>query len=458
MVQFYKAPGSAKGKQSKKHQANHSIESSVYIDVLDQHGHGIALSTQPITIVEGALPKETVSVSISSASKSVRRGKVVKVHSASEHRIKARCPVYDSCGGCSLQNINAQMGLAFKRDALMRYFDTQLDIDKHAWKPSILSDIDYSNTQQNIGYRRKVRLAVDARNINHVKIGYRQHQSNKVVDINSCPILQPKLAQKLGQLFPKLKALACIQRVGHFECTQTFDGLVLLVNLSKPITAQDLSDFKALGEISNVRILCRYKDNIVGSFSESSASLAIEDLPSLRLDIAEHHFIQVNAFVNRQMIVQALAWLAPNAQSVVRDFFCGIGNFSLPLAKQSAQVIGYEVSESMVAQAQHNARLNGIENTLFEAIDLSDQTQLLNLHINPSDLVLLDPSREGAQGLCELLIKQAPAKIVYVSCNPNTLARDLKILSTRYNVNAVNVIDMFPFTQHLETMTMLELK
>jgi 23S rRNA (uracil1939-C5)-methyltransferase len=299
---------------------------------------------------------------------------------------------------------------------------------------------------------------VDARKLGQVKIGYRQNQSNKVVDIASCPILHPLLAKHVEFLLPRLRTLGCIQKIGHFECIQSKDGVVLVVNLSKPLSSADITIFEQLSESAKLRLICQYKEQTLLDRGQSFASLAIEDVPGIYLEIAEHHFIQVNASVNQQMIKQALEWLAPNEQSVVRDFFCGLGNFSLPLAKCSWKVIAYEVSDSMVAQATHNAKLNELNNAHFQTIDLSEPAQLKKLEIEQTDLVLLDPSREGAQALCELFIQKLPARIVYVSCNPNTLVRDLKILSTRYKVKALNVLDMFPFTQDLETMTLLELK
>lgn len=458
MVQFYKAPGSGKGRRHKKTLAQSARESSVFVDVLDHHGNGIVLSSEPITVIEGALPKETVTVGISSVSKNVRRGKVIEVENSSEYRIKASCKVYQSCGGCNLQIVNAQRGLAYKRDALIRYFSTMLDVDEEAWQPSILSDIDYSDAQQNIGYRRKVRLAVDARDTEHIKIGYRQQQSNKVVDIATCPILHPILAQKVEILLPLLKSLGCIQKVGHFECTQTKDGVLLLINLAKAAAKESLGAFAALSETAKVRIVCRFNQQTLADIGQHHASLVIEDVQDIRLEMAEQHFIQVNAAVNHKMIRQAIQWLAPDDTTIVRDFYCGLGNFSLPLAQKSRKVIGYEVSESMVAQAIHNAAINQVDNASFELMDLSDEHQVKHLQVQSSDMVLLDPSREGAQALCEVLVKLKPIRIVYVSCNPNTLARDLKILSARYKVKALSILDMFPFTQHLETMALLTLK
>jgi 23S rRNA (uracil1939-C5)-methyltransferase len=483
MVQFYKAPNKAnKGKNNKA--SSKTLISGITIDVLDHHGNGIALSQQPITVVEGALPHETVSAKVISKSKNVCRAKLSKIERASDKRIAAICPVFDECGGCNLQHISAQDGFALKRDALVRYFSSMLKINKDVWRPSIESDIEYSplkeEAQQNktqhakIGYRRKVRFALDARNPDKIKIGYRRAQSNEVVDIQGCPILQSELDAKVRQLLPLLKSLWCIQKIGHFECMQTTDGVLLLINFAKPIKTDNHSAFEHLAAQAQVRVICQFKEQVFADISEHFASLAIEDIPGIKLEMGAQHFIQINAAVNRQMIEQAISWLAPQKDSTVHDFFCGLGNFSVPLAQHCGRAIGYEVVAQMVEQASANARLNGfnldstdsadklteasskLNKLAFESVDLSQEKALNKIQIESNDLVLLDPAREGAAALCEFLIKQKPARIVYVSCNPNTLVRDLKTLSACYRIAALSAIDMFPFTQHLETMALLE--
>jgi 23S rRNA (uracil1939-C5)-methyltransferase len=199
------------------------------------------------------------------------------------------------------------------------------------------------------------------------------------------------------------------------------------------------------------------QDQITADFGQAYASLVIEDIPGLRLEMAPHHFIQINGPVNHNMIAQALDWLRLSSTSVVHDFYCGLGNFSLALARCCESVSGYEVSGSMVAQARHNAVINGCDNLTFSALNLDDVHDLQQLSLKQSDAVLLDPAREGAQRLCEYLVKRNVSRILYVSCNPNTLIRDLKILNARYTVKAMGVLDMFPFTQHLETMALLDL-
>lgn len=462
MVQFYKAPKSKRGRANKSSQKQASKPSKalslIYVDTLDYHGRGVALSTAPITIIDGALPHETIAAAVLSESKNVVRAKVIRVETHSSERIEPPCPVYESCGGCNLQHVSAEKGLAHKLDALKRYFTKMLNIDDSVWQAPVLSNIDYSGTTSKMGYRRKLRLAVDARNIEQVKIGYRLKQSNKVIDIADCLVLEPKLRSKIKALLPLLRTFSAIQKVGHIESMLTSDGVVVLINASKSFAKSEIQALDQLSQSEQVRIICTYQAQKLEDLGQHFARLQIVDTTGIPIALNAQDFIQVNAAVNQKMVAQALAWLAPSVDDIVCDFFCGLGNFSLPLAKRSKQVVGYEGSQAMVEQARLNASQNQLDNVQFKAIDLSDSGVLAQLQIAQDELVLLDPSREGAQALCELFLAQKPKRIVYVSCNPNTLIRDLKILSARYKVTALNVLDMFPFTQHLETMTLLERK
>jgi len=273
VVQFFKPSGSSKQGHKNKGSVPKGKPQTLYIDVLDQHGKGIALSTQPITVVEGALPKETLSVHILSESKSVRQGKIVSIETPSPERIKASCPVYEACGGCNLQILSAEKGLFYKQDALARYFNRVLKINTDVWQTPVRADIDYSDAQNNIGYRRKVRLAVDARQQASIKIGYRQSGSHKIIDINTCPILLPQLAERVERLLPLLKTLRCIHKVGHIECTLTANGIVLLMNFTKALSKLDVHALEELSEAARVRLIGRSKEGGLCDFGKSFATL-----------------------------------------------------------------------------------------------------------------------------------------------------------------------------------------
>jgi 23S rRNA (uracil1939-C5)-methyltransferase len=456
VVQFYKTPKPRNGKrqQARLDKTSHRFINNLYVNTIDHHGKGVVLSTTPLTMVQGALPEETVTVNVSAHSKQVQHAQVVSVQLASPIRVVPPCAVYEQCGGCSLQIAGAEDGLLLKQNALKRYVRKMLNIDERVWQPAVHSA--FSSVNQ-MGYRRKVRLAVDARQRDKIKIGYRQDKSHQVVDISTCPILAPALKAAVELLLPDFRAWPGIDKVGHIECTLTVDGVIVLVHLAKPISRSQQPALEQISEHRKIRLICRVQDQITADFGQAYASLVIEDIPGLRLEMAPHHFIQINGPVNHNMIAQALDWLRLSSTSVVHDFYCGLGNFSLALACCCESVSGYEVSGSMVAQARHNAVINGCDNLTFSALNLDDVHDLQQLSLKQSDAVLLDPAREGAQRLCEYLVKRNVSRILYVSCNPNTLIRDLKILNARYTVKAMGVLDMFPFTQHLETMALLDL-
>ena len=477
MVQFYKGPkanSSAKrAKNTRKrsainqasqrsHQSKHlgCEESSndietLTIDTMDHHGNGIVLSTQPITIVEGALSGETVKAAPYACSKTVRRAKLKEVVKASADRVTPICKVYEQCGGCSLQMLSSSKGLKYKNDALIAYFSKALKISPTQWLAPIETQTHDVNPQNKEGYRRKVRFAIDARNPQNIKVGYRQSQSSKVVDIDTCPILHPDLLQKVEQLLPLIKTLGCTQKLGHLECTLTTDGVVVWLNLTKVLNEQDNTAMYALANQASVRLICQFKGESIVEAGEQYASLCIQDIDDIQLELKPRHFLQVNPYINAQMVLQAIQWLAPKPGNHIKDFYCGLGNFSIPLAKQCATLIGYEGVQDMVEQARLNAQRNDMHNTQFEHLDLSSKEALQSVNVSQNDLILLDPSREGALALCEMLVATRPMRIVYVSCNANTLIRDLKVLSSAYTVSALRSLDMFPYTQHLEVMVLL---
>jgi 23S rRNA (uracil1939-C5)-methyltransferase len=452
MVQFYKSkkPSSGKSTPHAKLASN-----PLSIDVLDQHANGIALSTKPITIVPRTLPGEQVSVVRVKGSKKVQHAKLCSVEVASKIRQRPQCPYYEQCGGCAIQHASARDGLNLKLHALTRYIETQVNVVQSAWLAPILSQIDYDSLEGELGYRRRVKFAIDARNEQNVKIGYRKSQSNDVVDIERCAILSSSLRDKSAAVIAFLKQFNSVSRVGHLQLTQTHNGVVVDVYLSHSISASQLNALAKMSDECHVRLIVSLKQKVLLDLGIEYAELAIEDYNHVALALENNHFIQVNQHVNAKMIAQAIALLKPAHSQRVHDFFCGIGNFSLALAAGGAQVIGYEVEAKMVEQARINAQSNELENVEFNCADLSHPATLNNLDIRSTDLVLLDPARAGAQQLCEYFVKTPVQRILYVSCNSNTLIRDLKILQPRYKVKAIGALDMFPFTQHLESMVLL---
>lgn len=496
MAQFFqpKRGKSNKAKGAKNRSKAHSLGAEpdsnkeniteiIRLDKLDHTGKGISFSTQPITIVDNALANETCEVKVHQASKKVRNARVVKVIEKSEYRSEPFCQYYEKCGGCTLQHVQAEYALNEKYEALQGYLIHQHQVAAENWLEPIRSNINYTSanaTGNNDGvneataYRRRIRLAIDARNKDKVKVGYRERKSQRVIDIQNCPIALAPIQSKLHAISTMLKSFPSVASVGHVVIT-TADTLEYTHNTFSEDTVQvalfvtqTLSHKATLYLEAFVRehqnkkhpisVVVKSKEAASVLINAQSEFLPILNQENILLQGAAHHFLQVNARVNDAMLRTAAEWLNPKPKQVLYDFFCGSGNFSLMLAPKVKSVYGFEGVNEMVELAQHNAAVNDISNCTFATCDLSDKQALANISMEKDSLVILDPSREGALELCIALANKAVSKILYVSCNPNSFARDLKHLQTHYKIDKITALDMFPFTSHLEVMALLVAK
>ncbi|MFW8592525.1 23S rRNA (uracil(1939)-C(5))-methyltransferase RlmD [Glaciecola sp. 2405UD65-10] len=452
----------------------------ISINKLDHTGKGISFSTQPITIVENALANETCEVKVYQASKKVRNARVLKVIEKNEYRQEPFCQYYEKCGGCTLQHVQAEYALSEKYAALQGYLSHQHQVVADKWLAPIRSDINYtsSNTipgknsvNEATAYRRRIRLAVDARNKNKVKVGYRERKSQRVIDIQNCPIALAPIQSALLPINTMLKGFPSIASVGHIVITvadtlaythESFaeDTIQLALFVTQTLSAKSIMYLQEFvqSQALPISVVVKSKQAEPVLINALSESLPILNQQNTLLQGAPHHFLQVNARVNDAMLRTAADWLNPKPNQVLYDFFCGSGNFSLMLAPKVKSVLGFEGVNEMVELAQHNAAVNNIENCTFATCDLSDERALAQISMEKDSLVILDPSREGALELCIALANKAVSKILYVSCNPNSFARDLKHLQTHYKIDKITALDMFPFTSHLEVMALLVAK
>ena len=491
MVQFYKAPkkqDKANPSKNNTYKSNAKKE-TIHIDSIDHSGNGLALSTKPITIIENALPQEDCEIQITSTNKKVRFAKTIKVLKASEIRQEAFCKYYDKCGGCSFQHTSANKGLALKTNALQSFLNKHVGIPNEVWIPAIASGINNNavNTNSGNGYRRRVRLAIDARRLSSaseskqtlLKIGYRQSQSKEIVDIDHCPIAEPEINRVIAMLKQALFKMPAINKVGHLVITRgdNLTQLAIFVVAELPAKSVKFLDKLALEYDIQIQVINKNGDTqICGNKRESLvANNLVYALPKntetlqstqkfelekyMQMEIQASHFLQVNAHVNMRMITLAREWIIGFLQEQKQathlyDFFCGSGNFTLALADLFESSVGIEGLEKMVSVAKNNAKLNDVKKCEFICLDLADSDCLKNIQLPNGAVVVLDPSREGAKLICEHLIHKHAALIVYVSCNPNSFSRDFTILSQVYELKAITALDMFPYTKHLEIMAM----
>lgn len=430
------------------------------IDRLSHDGRGVTDLDGKTVFIAGALVHETVSARLVEEHARFIDARVDQVISTSPERVAPPCVHYAQCGGCQLQHMQPAHQLLMKQDSLLQQLKRWGGVEPKRLLPPI--------TLGDTGYRSRARLGVWYEDDGSVSLGFRQHYSNEITQIDQCLVLAPELNKLLAPLRGWLTELRAAKAVTHIELVKGQSDVAMVVRHTKKLTAADLSALAQLAANQGAKV-----------WLEPNGNLGLTDLqgqvcdPRLSyevagLDLGYHpqDFTQVNPQVNQQMVAQALDLLALKPNDRALDLFCGIGNFTLPMARQCAEVVGIEAVESMVLRGRENAARLQIDNAQFIAANLTDMThtQLQRLGGNINAL-LLDPPRDGAKDIIATIQRWvagkqlSPKRIVYVSCNPATLARDSALLAEAgYQLDAVGVLDMFPHTSHVESMALFLLK
>ncbi|MET0355628.1 MAG: 23S rRNA (uracil(1939)-C(5))-methyltransferase RlmD, partial [Cellvibrio sp.] len=419
------------------------------IDRMSHDGRGISQWNGKTLFVDGALTSERISARLVRDHARYAEARIDKLLAPSPERVEPVCAHYAECGGCQLQHLKVELQLTSKQDAVLQ----QLELWGSVKPRHILPPI----TSSDIGYRRCARLGVNYEQ-GLITLGFRKRNSKQLIQIDSCSVLVPDLNRLLAPLKQWLTDLQAAEAVTHVELISTETKAAVVIRHVRALADVDLDSLRVLAEALAVDIWLQAKEgnqsqDLNGQNVDPRLSYMLADL---ELDFHPQDFIQVNPSVNTQMVEQALRLLALKGNERVLDLFCGIGNFTLPLARKCAEVIGIEAVESMVERGRENAARLGIENAQFIAANLLTLTEhRLHQTCGKIDAVLLDPPRDGAKEIVAKLSQLSPGRIVYVSCNPATLARDAKVLlSAGYQLDSVGVLDMFPHTAHVESMAL----
>jgi len=457
LVNFYK-PGKTKSviskRKSGKVKARVSAsavpeQASLTIDSLDWLGNGVVRG-EIMYFVEGALPGEACEVKVVSNKKRVANATTTKLNSTSEHRVVPFCSLASTCGGCQLQHIDAKAALSLRDNALKAMLTRQLHVSEDVWVAPLSGSTP--------AYRRKARLAIDARNMDSVKLGFREHAGKNIINVPSCPVLVPALNALLTPVQALFSGYECARAIGHVTLVAGNNVTQVTVKHTRPLMPEFVSALSDFGDAHGINVCLENKQGRL-SYVHRIAELNVHTQDGLTLSPAPNDFIQVNESVNQQMITQALAWLAPKKGERVADWFSGLGNFSLPIAKTGAEVQAVEGVPEMVQRAQQNAHKQGITNVQWLHLDLANEKDVRGALTKGFDKVLIDPSREGALTVCHALAQAKPQSIVYVSCNPNTFIRDARVLlEHNYVIDKAGAVEMFPFTQHMEMMALFTRK
>jgi 23S rRNA (uracil1939-C5)-methyltransferase len=424
------------------------------IATVTHDGKGIAAISGKKVFVAGALEGEEVRFKRRKRRRNYDEAELLEVLSASPKRIAPRCAVFGVCGGCALQHIDQAEQRTIKQQALVDALERIGHVRPERWLPPI-SDASWN-------YRRRARLAVkDVAGKGRVLVGFRERHAPFLTDMHRCEVLAKPLDELIDPLSELVGSLSIRARLPQIELAVADNATSLVFRVLDTPTGPDLQQFRSFGVEHELRIYLQ-----PGGLDSVSLLQPEGPLPPLNYSLPDFDvviefeatdFIQVNGPVNRQMLATALDLLRPERDDRILDLFCGIGNFSLPLARRCGQVMGVEAEQSLVDRATMNAHNNGIGNCEFRRADLSRIDGTERWLADDWTGLLLDPARSGAAEVIRHIGRIDPSRIVYVSCHPGTLARDLNELVLRhgYRLEAAGIIDMFPHTGHVESIALL---
>ncbi len=426
------------------------------IEKFSHDGRGIARIEGKTTFIEGALPDEEITFLYTRQKSDFAEGKLATIIKASQHRVEPDCAHYALCGGCSLQHLQVDLQIHEKQNLLL---DLLARIG-HTQPEQILPPL----TSEYWHYRNKARLSVRyVEKKQKTLIGFREKSNPRyITEIDTCSILNAKVSEQIVTLRQLLDTFSDPHCIAQIEVAAGDQDVALIFRNLSDLSSSDEEKLRQFAQTSKFRIFLQPKgvDSVYLFYPQDVEELLHYSLPEEGVDFKFHptDFTQINAGLNRKMVALALSLLELTAEDIVLDLFCGLGNFSLPLAKHCSQVLGIEGSNTMVERASMNAKLNHLPNTEFRCANLEDETVLSQLKRYGFTKILLDPPRTGALEIVKQIHDLSPQKIVYVSCNPATLARDADILVNHkgYRLIKAGVMDMFPHTAHVESIALFQ--
>lgn len=425
------------------------------VESLDQEGRGVARRDGKAVFIEGALPGELVTCSVFRKKPSYEVATLGQVIEGSASRVAPRCSHFGLCGGCSLQHFDARAQVAVKQRVLE---DSLWHIGRV--RPEQILPAIYGPAWE---YRHRARFTVRyVPKKGGALVGFHEKRSSYVADMDSCEVLPRRMSVLIRPLRELVGALSIRSRLPQIEIALGEDADVLVFRILEPLLPPDAELLQAFARRHGVCLFLQ------PGGPDTAAPMTAEDetdlhyaLPEfdLKIRFAPTDFTQVNHAVNRVLVRRALALLDPRPGERVADLFCGVGNFTLAIARSGATVVGVEGSAELVRRAGANARLNGLDNAAsFVERNLYRDVEDPLAGLGRFDRMLIDPPRDGAVEVVKALPDDGPRRLVYVSCNPGTLARDAAVLTQArgYRLEAAGVVNMFPHTSHVESMALFE--
>ncbi len=424
------------------------------IESLTPEGRGLAHVNNKVCFIDYALPGERVMFKYSKTSSRFDEGRAVEVIESSPDRVEPVCHHFGICGGCSMQHLEQGAQIIAKQQALQGHFEHLAKIQPESWLEPVTGPV--------TGYRYKARLGVRYEGrMDKVLVGFREKARLQLADLSCCKVLHPSVGNRLESLGELILGMEARKKIPQIEVAVSDAGTTLVFRHLVPLTDFDRQRLIAYAQSEELGIQLQPAgpDSIVPLWPEQPKPLHYQlENQQIRIEFQPSDFTQVNPDINQKMLDRALAYLELNENDRVLDLFCGLGNFTLPMAQQAESVVGVEGVESMVVKARDNAILNDIKNCTFYAADLSSDLTGMPWLKQSYDKILLDPPRSGAMEMLKHLGKLNASRIVYVSCHPATLARDAQVLvqDFGYTLKAAGVMDMFPHTSHVESIAVFE--
>ncbi len=438
-------------------------EQEVSIDTLSHDGKGVGRTPEnKVVFVEGALPNERVKYAPLESKKNFSTGVVTAVIEASSMRVEPKCKIFGKCGGCALQHLDPQEQILHKQQQLL---DNLSKIGNVTVSPEQVLE---PMTSDPWNYRRRARFGTTyAHTKKELRLGFRAKNSHYIQPTVSCDILKQQAADLLPALKTSLSQLSVVENISAVEVCDADNTMAVIIQYKGMLSSNDEKHLVEFAKQSNVQLLVDDKADSHGGLKlmhpqQATPLFYQHSAFDIKIEFGPRDFIQVNGEVNEQLVAQAVELLDIQETDKVLDLFCGLGNFTLPIARKAQHVAGVEGDDALIHRANHNTKLNQLHNVTFYYGDLFDQNMNKETHgawLNQSfDKILLDPPRAGAAEIVRNIDRFNASKIVYISCDPATLSRDTNILVNEkgYVLKSAGVIDMFPQTGHVESIAVFE--
>lgn len=424
---------------------------AIAVTALSHDGRGIAKLAGKTLFIEDALPGEDVTFQVYKRHRDYDEARVVEVLKASPDRREPRCAHFGVCGGCSLQHLESGAQLAAKQQTLLDNLKRIGGVEPAELLPPLTGPV--------WGYRRRARLSVH-RNGAQVSVGFKERSRPRVAELRQCEVLNPKLGGLIAPLAEALSGLSIADRVPQLEAAMGEAARVLVLRVLSAPSDADRTALAAFEDLHGVRFYLQSGRPESAVPLRGVAADLHYPLPDSGVDIhfEPADFIQVNDEINRKLVELALRELDLQPDEAALDLFCGLGNFTLPMARRAAKVTGVEGEGELVGRARRNAARNGLGNVEFVQADLFAEGVPAEWARRRYDRILLDPPRAGAREVIARFPAFHARKVVYVSCHPATLARDAKLLVEEqgWRLSRAGVLDMFPHTSHVESIAVFD--